>query len=76
MTVKERDAKLYRLACRASEWLKLFEGIRACEPVSPQQVPHIRQDMKPVEADILKLADEIRSEDLREAHRDACEDWT
>lgn len=75
MTEQERDGKFYQIADKGREWLNLRDAVRDVNLVYPQQASQFRQEMKLFEKVILALADEIRSADLAEAHRDACEDW-
>lgn len=73
MTERERNDKFRQIAERSEEWLLLsvaVEDARIPEAAEPQ-----RKLMKRLETDILRIADEIKSADLAEAHRDACEDW-
>lgn len=75
MTERERDEKFYVIADKGEQWQRLWDAVRNANHVYPQHVITYRKQMKPLEADILRIADEIKSADLAEAHRDACEDW-
>jgi hypothetical protein len=73
VTEKDRDGRFYQIADKSREWLQKWDALQY--DGRPAVEVSFRQQMKPLEAAILRLAEEIKAADLAEVHHDAMEGW-